>query len=378
MEASARGLAVAEELSKYWIKLHKKHSNCCCTVFSSHSSRSMCQRVCLLLALERERGETDKSWPSPAGGWVLFSQMREGGVGEIVFLSPPLLFCHICCFLGTGLGVAELSRARAPISSFTQNQASLTGDGARLSPEERETKWVSCCRSAMLCRRGDDDRTQPQLRAEQVSKQVSEGKRKMCAGECVRNRVRSSAESGLFCVSQSVTSKLGAGRWGEGHLLTTSLSLPHSTVGSLLILPVSAPVSLFLYQFLSFFVLPSFPFLHLFFISNLSYNNHSINWRGEPQKINQQLFRQLINLSYLTKAYIYKAFPIWGFATFLIFVYYKSCLPERFFKLQAFFRCSINGLNFVKIETFIFFTCALCVYRGWAHHAFSLLISFCV
>lgn len=100
---------------------------------------------------------------------------------------------------------------------------------------------------------------------------------KMCAGECVRNRVRSSAESGLFCVSQSVTSKLGAGRWGEGQLLTTSLSPPHSTVGSLLILPVSAPVPLFLYRFLSFFVLPSFPFLHLFFISNLSYNDRSIN-----------------------------------------------------------------------------------------------------
>lgn len=25
-------------------------------------------------------------------------------MGKIVFLSPPLLFCHICCFLGRGLG----------------------------------------------------------------------------------------------------------------------------------------------------------------------------------------------------------------------------------------------------------------------------------
>lgn len=32
-----------------------------------------------------------KADPLPTGGWVLFSQMREGGVGEIVFLSPPLL-----------------------------------------------------------------------------------------------------------------------------------------------------------------------------------------------------------------------------------------------------------------------------------------------
>lgn len=29
---------------------------------------------------------------------------RWGGVREIVFLSPPLLFCHICCSLGWGLG----------------------------------------------------------------------------------------------------------------------------------------------------------------------------------------------------------------------------------------------------------------------------------
>lgn len=44
----------------------------------------------------------------------------------------------------------------------------------------------------------------------------------MCTGECVRDRVRSTVERGLFCVFQSVTSQLGAGRWGEGHL---SLSL---------------------------------------------------------------------------------------------------------------------------------------------------------
>lgn len=73
----------------------------------------------------------------------------------------------------------------APISSLTQKQATLTRDGAFFSPEESETKWFSCGWSAILCwRDDDDDRTHPQLRAEQVSKQVSEGRRK-CALESV-------------------------------------------------------------------------------------------------------------------------------------------------------------------------------------------------
>lgn len=228
MEPHAHGQAVAEELSKYWIKLHRKRSNCCCAVFSSHSSGSMCQRVCLLSALEGERGDTHKSWPSPAGGWVLFPQMREGGVGEIVFLPffPPLLSRHICCFLGTGLGVAELPRAPAPISSFTQNQASLTGDGACFSPwgggwgvgESPSGRLVSVLLEEWWW--WWRWYAAPALGWAGVKASVQrEG-----AGECVRNRVRSSAESGLFCVSQPVTSKLGAGRWGEGHLLTICLS----------------------------------------------------------------------------------------------------------------------------------------------------------
>lgn len=56
----------------------------------------MCQRVCLLLDLER--GETDKT--SPTGAWVLFSQMRQGGVeGErdsfTLFLSASPLLSHL-------------------------------------------------------------------------------------------------------------------------------------------------------------------------------------------------------------------------------------------------------------------------------------------
>lgn len=94
---------------------------------------------------------------------------------------------------------------------------------------------------------------------------VSEGRRE-CALESVSgNQVRSSAESSLFCVSQPVTSKLGAGRWGEGHLLSSSLCLPpsvsvhHSTIT--LVRFTSHPnvcrhhfLSSFLYLFLSFFV----------------------------------------------------------------------------------------------------------------------------
>lgn len=44
----------------------------------------------------------------------------------------------------------------------------------------------------------------------------------VCVSE---NQVRSSAESDPFCVSQPVTSTLGAGHWEEEHLLSSSLSL---------------------------------------------------------------------------------------------------------------------------------------------------------
>lgn len=90
----------------------KKRSKCCCTVFSSRSSRSVCQRVCLLLALERELGgEGQKltlfNWRL---GIVLPDEGRRGG-GDCVSLcvSPPL---HICCFFWDGVRVWRVQRGR--------------------------------------------------------------------------------------------------------------------------------------------------------------------------------------------------------------------------------------------------------------------------
>ena len=74
----------------------------------------------------------------------------------------------------------------------------------------------------------------------------------MCVRACASgNRVKSSAESGLFCVSQPVTSKLGAGHKGEGHLLSSSLSLSPS---------LSLSLSLSLCVRVSGFTLPSIRF----------------------------------------------------------------------------------------------------------------------
>ncbi len=94
----------------------------------------------------------------------MFSQMREGGVGEIVFLSLSLrLFCHICCFFWDGVRVWRFGGCRAllppvcaSVSGFTQSQASLAGDRACFRSKELKTKWSSCCWSAVLRRRDDD------------------------------------------------------------------------------------------------------------------------------------------------------------------------------------------------------------------------------
>ena len=78
-------------------------------------------------------GRGTKADPSPTGVWVLFSQMREGGVGEIVFLSPPLLFCHICCLFGTGefffWGWGGGGNGSAPFSGVRSRRQFHTGAG---------------------------------------------------------------------------------------------------------------------------------------------------------------------------------------------------------------------------------------------------------